>query len=342
MASLDDIDFGVGAAHHEQHLANFFYRSGAFQAACSAKTYLILGAKGAGKSAIFRMLQELRDEIPLFQAPNLWLPDEPRLRDYAATLRGLQITSAVTLWRFYVATLIIGACLAHPQLPEELRKAYQRFLVRWGLVCEVPTFWQTVKKVKWSVGFKDYAKVEAPGQAALTPNEIDYVILTTDHWLNEIGADLWLGLDSLDEVETNGTSHDQAEDLQSSLMKAVGELTRLKRVRFKLFFRTDVYQALTYVNKDHFSGVKLTLQWSKEDLCIMLGHRLHVLHPGHTAAITYPAAKQWTDEFFDWPKNGLLRSFDDLYAAMRDGNDDVLPRDVVNFCITAQKFTAEL
>lgn len=336
MSSLDLVDFGVGAAHHEKHLANFFYRSGAFQDACSAKTYLILGAKGAGKSAIFRMLQELRPEIALFQPPNLWLPDEPRLRDYAATLRRLGISSAVTLWRFYVATLLIGACLSHPQLPPELLKAYQRFLVRWGLLCEVPTFWQTVKKVKWSVGFKDYAKVEA-GQASLTPNEIDYIIQTTDHWLDEIGADLWLGLDSLDEVETNGGTHDDAEDLQSSLMRAVGELTRLKRVRFKLFFRTDVYQSLTYVNKDHFSGVKLTLQWSKEDLGVMLGHRLQVLHPKHTTAITYPQARQWIDEFFDWPSNSLLESFDGLYATMRDGNGDVLPRDLVNFCVTAQK-----
>lgn len=336
MSSLGLVDFGVGAAHHEQQLANFFYRSGAFQDACSAKTYLILGAKGAGKSAIFRMLQELRAEIALFQSPNLWLPDEPRLRDYAATLRRLGITSAVTLWRFYVATLLIGACLSHPKLPPELTKAYERFLVRWGLLCEVPTFWQTVKKVKWSVGLKDYAKIEA-GQASPTPNEIDYVILATDHWLNEIGADLWLGLDSLDEVETNGATHDAAEDLQSSLMRAVGELTRLKRVRFKLFFRTDVYQALTYVNKDHFSGVKLTLQWSKEDLGIMLGHRLQILHPQHTTAITYPQARQWIDDFFDWPNKSLLESFDGLYATMRDGNEDVLPRDLVNFCVTAQK-----
>jgi hypothetical protein len=336
MSSLGLVDFGVGAAHHEQQLANFFYRSGAFQDACSAKTYLILGAKGAGKSAIFRMLQELRAEIPLFQPPNLWLPDEPRLRDYAATLRRLGIASAVTLWRFYVATLLIGACLSHPQLPPELLKAYQRFLVRWGLLCEVPTFWQTVKKVKWSVGLKDYAKVEA-GQASLTPNEIDYIILATDHWLDEIGAALWLGLDSLDEVETNGATHDDAEDLQSSLMRAVGELTRLKRVRFKLFFRTDVYQALTYVNKDHFSGVKLTLQWSKEDLGIMLGHRLQVLYPKHTTAINYPLARQWIDDFFDWPSKSLLETFDGLYATMRDGNGDVLPRDLVNFCVTAQK-----
>lgn len=336
MSALDSVDFGVGAAHQEQHLSNFFYRSGAFKDACSAKTYLILGAKGSGKSAIYRMLDELRAEIPILQSPNLWIADEPRLRDYATNLRALGITSNVTLWRFYVSTLLIGACLSHPKLPEELRKGYQRFLVRWGLVREMPTFWQTAKKVKWSVGFGDYARVEAPNQAGVSTNEIDYIIFSTNDWLNEIGADVWLGLDSLDEVATNGTAHD-AEDLQSSLMKAVGELTRLKRVRFKLFFRTDVYDELTYVNKDHFSGLKLLLRWAKEDLGVMLGYRLHVLHPEHTAALTYPIARKWIDEFFAWPSTGPLQSFDSLYDKMRDGNGDVLPRDVINFCISAQK-----
>jgi ABC-type methionine transport system ATPase subunit len=71
MSDLEKIDFGLGAAQQEQQLGNYFYRSGSFKLACSDKTYLILGAKGAGKSAIFRMLQELQAEIPIFQPPNL-------------------------------------------------------------------------------------------------------------------------------------------------------------------------------------------------------------------------------------------------------------------------------
>ena len=82
-------------------------------------------------------------------------------------------------------------------------------------------------------------------------------------------------------------------------MRTVGELIRLKRIRFKLFFRTDIYQALTYVNKDHFSGLKLELQWSREDLAIMLGHRLQVLHPDYADTLDYPTSRGWIDEVFD-------------------------------------------
>jgi predicted Ser/Thr protein kinase len=69
VSDLDKLDFGLGAAQQERHLGNYFYRSGAFKLACSDKIYLVLGAKGAGKSAIFRMLRELQSEIPIFAPP---------------------------------------------------------------------------------------------------------------------------------------------------------------------------------------------------------------------------------------------------------------------------------
>jgi hypothetical protein len=98
MSSLKKIDFGIGASQQETQLANYFYRAGPFEQAASDKTYLVLGGKGAGKSAIFRMLGELRKEIPLFSDPNIFLRDEPRLRDHWATLQSHGISSKGTLW----------------------------------------------------------------------------------------------------------------------------------------------------------------------------------------------------------------------------------------------------
>jgi hypothetical protein len=119
-------------------------------------------------------------------------------------------------------------------------------------------------------------------------------------------------------------------------MRAVGELIRLNSLHFKLFFRTDLYSALTYVNKDHFSSVKLELHWSREDLAILLGHRLAVLHEGAVTPIQYQTALDWVNAVFAWSPGGVS-SFDDLYVKLQDGNSDVLPRDLVNFCVEAQK-----
>jgi hypothetical protein len=338
MSALETIDFGLGAAQQEQQLRNYFYRSGSFKLAASDKTYLVLGAKGAGKSAIFQMLQELHKEITVFRSPNLWVADEPQLRDHWATLKNAGISSHVTLWRFYVASLVAKTCLEQEGLPEELQKAYKRFLVRWNLVAERPTAWQAAKLLRFKVGFGDYISTEIPLKIPLAVTEIDYVIFSANQWLDDNGADLWVCLDSLDEVGLNGVSrHDETEDLLSAMMRAVGELIRSKRIRFKLFFRTDIYHALTYVNKDHFSAVKLELQWSKEDLAILLAHRLQNLHQDHKSAPTFPVALDWINQVFDWPAQKSLNSFDSFYGLMKDGNGDVLPRDLINFCITAQK-----
>jgi ABC-type multidrug transport system ATPase subunit len=91
VSTLEEIDFGLGAAQQEQQLKNYFYRSGSFKLASSDKTYLILGAKGAGKSAIFQMLQELHKEISVFRSPNIWIADEPQLRDHWATLKSIGV-----------------------------------------------------------------------------------------------------------------------------------------------------------------------------------------------------------------------------------------------------------
>src|SRR5436309_8912513 len=132
MSELDRIDFGTGASELEDHLKSFFYRSILFDLACSEKTYLVLGSKGAGKTAVFTMLKEFALEIPAFRQPNLWVQDQPVLRDHHRTLSERQFgASFAVLWRFYVAALVAKRLLEEPEIPVELEKSYKRFLVRW-------------------------------------------------------------------------------------------------------------------------------------------------------------------------------------------------------------------
>jgi len=336
MDRLDTIDFGFGAAQHDTNLKRYFYKSVAFDLACSDRVYLILGAKGAGKSAIFQMLREWQHKIAIFKKPNLWVADEPKLREHWATLHPSVSSSKVALWRFYIASVIAGHLLDDDELPDTTRKIFERFLVRWGLVREVPTPWQSLRALKFKVGIGDYVSTEIPPRIPLAMTECEQVIHLAIVWLEDRRANLWICLDSLDEVRLNGSQDEELEDLLSELMVTVSDLIRLQRLKFKLFFRSDIYDALGWVNKDHFSALKLVLKWTKEDIGILLAHRLAVLHPEHKEEITYPVAKKWLDEVFDWGAR-YPNGFEDLYGLFRDGNGDVLPRDFVHFCIEAQK-----
>ena len=336
MDALEKIDFGFGAAQHDTNLKSYFYKSVAFDLACSDRVYLILGAKGAGKSAIYQMLREWEHEIAIFKKPNLWLGEEPKLQQHWVTLHPAVSSSKVALWRFYVASLIAGRLSNEDGLPDTTRKTFERFLVRWGLVGMVPTPWQSFRALKFKVGIGDYVTTEIPPKIPLTMTECDQVIHLATSWLEEQGADLWICLDSLDEVRLNGTQEDEIEELLSSLMMTVSDLIRLRRLKFKLFFRSDIYDGLGWVNKDHFSALKLALKWTKEDIGILLAHRLALLHPEHKDGITFPVAKKWLNEVFDWGTT-YPDGFEGFYELFKDGNGDALPRDFVNFCIEARK-----
>ena len=338
METIEKIDFGFGAAQHDTNLKSYFYKSVAFDLACSDRVYLILGAKGAGKSAIYQMLREWEHEIAIFKKPNLWLGEEPKLNQHWATLHPTVSSSKVALWRFYIASLIAGRLSNEEGLPDTTRNTFERFLVRWGLVGMVPTPWQSFRALKFKVGIGDYVTTEIPPRIPLAMTECDQVIHLATSWLEEQGADLWICLDSLDEVRLNGSHDDEISELLSSLMMAVSDLIRLRRLKFKLFFRSDIYDGLGWVNKDHFSALKLVLKWTKEDIGILIAHRLAVLHSEHKNKndITYPIAKKWLNEVFDWGKT-FADGFEALYELFKDGNGDALPRDFVHFCIEAQK-----
>ena len=336
MNTLEKIDFGFGAAQHDTNLKHYFYKSVAFDLACSDRVYLILGAKGAGKSAIFQMLQELEGTIAILKKPNLWLAEEPKLEQHWATMHPAVSSSKVALWRFHIASLIAGRLINEEGLPKATRKTFERFLVRWGLVNIVPTQWQSFRALKFKVGIGEYVTTEIPPKIPLAMTECDQVIHLAALWLEAQQADLWICLDSLDEVRLNGSRDDGIAELLSSLMIAVSDLIRLRRLKFKLFLRSDIYDELGWVNKDHFSALKLTLKWTKEDIGILLAHRLAVLHPEHRNDITYPVAKKWLDKVFDWG-DSYAGGFEELYELFKDGNGDALPRDFVHFCIEAQK-----
>lgn len=75
------------------------------------------------------MFKELKTEIKIFEHPNLWLDDVPQLRDHWATLQNGGNTSEITLWRFYIASLIAIRFLELDNLPEDIEIIINDFLL---------------------------------------------------------------------------------------------------------------------------------------------------------------------------------------------------------------------
>lgn len=59
MSILDWIDFGKVSAERDDLLSHYFFDNGVLKSVCESPTsFLVLGRKGAGKTAIFRHLTE--------------------------------------------------------------------------------------------------------------------------------------------------------------------------------------------------------------------------------------------------------------------------------------------
>ena len=330
--SIDQLDFGDSAADHEASLSSYFYQNQLFEEACEPRICLVIGEKGAGKSAIWRMMQDKSQEIAALANPNFFVATVANLREHFQLLRSKLPTSfsAVTLWKFYFAS-IAALALVDTTTGEE-GEFLQRFVEHWQLNAQkFPAFLGTVK-----LPLK-IAEVEIKRPGAVNPNplQLQEVFAIANRILSQDSRTLWIAVDELDKVAINGDSgKDRSPDVLSALMQAHSELFPLDRIRFKLFIRSDVYEGLTYVDKDHFTNAILRLKWESEDLTTMLALRIRASTGQLDGPLKLVEARDLINEIFDWTDE--IGSFEFVLGELRDGRGSVTPRDLVNFAIKAR------
>jgi hypothetical protein len=207
------------------------------------------------------------------------------------------------------------------------------FIKHWGLdPKKFPGLFGGTLKIPMKV-----VELEIGREAGVSPNplQIQEVFEVAERILAEDPKILWIVIDELDKVAINGGANkDHSSELLNALMHAHSELYRLDHIRFKFFIRSDVYEGLTYVDKDHFSNAILELKWKAEDLAIMLAMRVAASSGKENPELNLEESRQLIDQVFEWPD--AVPTFDKLLDELRDGNGAVTPRDLLNFAIKAR------
>jgi hypothetical protein len=331
--SIDQLDFGDSAADHEASLSNYFYHNQLFVDACEPRICLVLGEKGAGKSAIWRMMRDKSQEISALANPNFFIATLANLREHFQLLRAKLPTSfsPVTLWKFYFASIAALTLLEASTGAEG--QFLQKFVDHWQLNAQkFPTFLGTVRLPLKIVD----VELKQAGSTVPNPLQLQEVFAIANRILSQDSRTLWIAIDELDKVAINGESgKDHSSEVLSALMQTHSELFPLDRIRFKLFIRSDVYEGLTYVDKDHFTNSILRLKWESEDLTIMLGLRIRASSGQKNGPLKLAEARGLINELFDWPNE--VGNFDGVLSELRDGRGSVTPRDLLNFAIKAKQ-----
>jgi hypothetical protein len=298
---LQNINFGQRVAEEEtNNLGEYFVETDDWRRVFDGEIDVIYGTKGAGKSAIYTILDNNTEEL-FDKNILLTVAENPR---GATVFEGLSTnppTSEVEfirLWKLYFVVIansqfenwgiknkysidlkdILGKSGLIP--PQEGLKAILKVCFDYvRKIINVESFQQGVdlnevtgmpSGVYYKVTFREPNKNELDAGI----KSVEYLLELLDNALKESGFTLWVAIDRLDvaftedlELETNALK---------ALFKVYRDLSPLNNLKIKIFLRDDIWRRLTeegFREASHITKT-LTIQWSKETIVNLIIRRL--------------------------------------------------------------------
>lgn len=293
LSVLRETSFGQRVAEEEgEQLAAYFVETDHWRRLYSGGIDVVYGPKGAGKSALYSLLVARKTD--LFDRGVLLAPGEnPRgAPAFSALIVDPPVTERefVALWKLYLACLI-SATLDEYGLPGTSGDLLRSKLEESGLRPRERNLQRVL------LGAFDYVKrllrptgVEAgvtldpmsqlptgvmgkivfaePNSAASREGftSVDELLNLGDQALQQSGYDLWLLLDRLDVAFSDSPELEQ--NALRALFHVYLDLLALKRVRLKIFLRTDIWRRITTSGFREASHVTrhITIEWNKGSL----------------------------------------------------------------------------
>lgn len=264
---LKQLSFDAATAQEIEadNIPNIFHRTEDFPRFLSNKNWLIRGAKGTGKSLLFRLFVEqsqkakelAHSEVNLSNVKFLAGQGQPRLpgpilesNDLASYEQQVGENSWSIFWLNYA---LLQLCYAIPEL-RSLPELDQQLV---ALVDQDNPPHSPI--VEWLVHRTQSA--QAGSQAA---DELRAI----DRWLQENKEVLWLLYDELD-AGFGSTQKDyvrRKQALEALLAWWLESGTSLRCIVPKIFLREDIWNQLNFTNKGHYTGRSLQLRWDEADL----------------------------------------------------------------------------
>lgn len=272
--------FGADAAEDDPNLSTYFLKTSTWDKVVDGKTLLVLGRKGSGKSAIFKMLSE--SKIPNVEVvcvtPRLFALDI--LNDFRSRYSNTPFNQEIayaTAWRYSLMLELLMAIEDRSGLfklggeagvHEWLRKHVEfdadiitrtvAFLEKW-----------TVEKV--SLSELSVAVTGTKKRGPLVGQDIDETIPEVEKALN-INRFI-IAIDNLDEGWMN---KEDARTYLAGLILAAKELSRLNNLNVVVFMRTDMFRVLetAYQHMDKFRQSIEYIQWNATSLMRLIVLRI--------------------------------------------------------------------
>ncbi|MBP3044832.1 hypothetical protein KKR91_01420 [Arthrobacter jiangjiafuii] len=278
---LDRVDFGRIDAEKDDKLLDYFITVGTAGKALQGK-YLVLGRKGAGKSALFRYVASNANRTVV----------ELDLKDYvfkahrALRDEGVEASFAYTeSWRF--AFVIAMFSQSYPSMPFLLRWKGKRLLRKLGTgpdKAPIRAILGWLSRVR-NITLPSVGGVLDLGGYSVDSKEMKPFEASTRELVNQL-QDLLASAVKLRPITVLVDRLDDAWDGSEDSLKLIGGAARAARQLADdlkqsgaapaiVFLRTDLWERLKFNDKNKFMQDTVTLDWDNEALAQVIEERIH-------------------------------------------------------------------
>ena len=297
---MESIKLGSDVAEHESDLSDLFVTDNeAYLSLVRDEVDVIAGGKGAGKSAIYRMITEtdLHPDLHVIRASNPTAAPE-----FRALFQGDDSEERLrSIWAVYVTSIIGNYVVDHLQAAPATIAAFEEIreiLELMGLRDSAPQKESLLSRIRKSRSVEGQVKGGVPGLelgVALkfelpdaTSNGSSSVVLTYPDFfsllqkcgdlLRSQGQRIWLAFDRLDEcfVHDSTVERRALRALLRTHLDASEALQHSEWIRLKIFLRSDMLTRMTadgaFTNATHLRRTEIV--WTFNSMRDLITRRL--------------------------------------------------------------------
>jgi energy-coupling factor transporter ATP-binding protein EcfA2 len=365
---LRNLDFGKVDAESEEELVERFVKTHGFEQISDKHTLVILGPKGSGKSAIFRLFTEYSEEAREILADeypsNTYIVKATGGNDVRSIddrdlqeLRKQDDFSNEEFWRIYIGLQVASKLGEKGHTSgrkvgsgDELSYVLRAFNEQsdWRILPAFKSLWEAVVGNPPSSGSISY------GQFSLEigNNEnmnIDRLLEKEQAILEDNDKVIWLLFDRIDELHSKDPQ--KRKELLEALFRVQRTFVdRFSNIRLKIFLRTDIWSELQFVNKSHIADKMIRLNWDDVQLLKLVNKRmiqnddvLEYVEEDTSRSINPEGIEDYEKDiqqeifysvFEDQVYTGSREAdlFDWMISRIEDGQGGRYPRELITFC----------
>lgn len=337
---LENIDFGKFDAESESNIGEYFVDTGVFTKIKKGKKFLILGRKGSGKTALFKLATSEkigRKMIDMDFSSYPWTV-HASLKENGISPENAYLISCKFTFLVAICNEWAKNC-KDKKLLNESKKIISRI---YGT--DEPNFFE------WLIDkFKRIKKIKLPdissgslGAIELEDKETGFLSNTLSRWIdvlkefvlsNFISEPITIKLDRLDD---GWNSSEETKLIIIGIMKAAKEINLLLEIRdhpqtIVVFLRSDIYNELRFNDKNKFNQHIEILEWSDEKLIEVASKRI-----SKSLSLSCSSDEAWNNVFSQEPMRQSAKI--SSYILKRTMGR---PRDIIAFCHFCQEIAVQ-